>query len=100
NRDFTTEVEVGDYIVWQGKPKDSGRKNDTVIITSIIHQAGPNFFPQDTLEGDNQGRVPGYIDSGKEQEVSKYNLQFEVINNGVKINETFVIDPKIRIKKR
>jgi len=99
NEDYTIKVNVGDYVVWSGI--DSGIVgNGQVLIDSIKYVSGTNFFGTNTITSNGQGRVIGVIASGSEEQESKYSIYFRVFNNGIERNGTFIIDPKIRIKRR
>lgn len=99
NEDYTTNVNVGDYIVWSGVAIDFAGTNK-VNIDSIKYVSGTNFFGTDKLSSNGQGRVVGVIASGEPEQESKYSIYFRAFNNGTQRNGTFMIDPKIRIKKR
>lgn len=97
NEDFTIVVNVGDVVTWQGVSTSS--PNDIVNIKSINHEGGKNVFDKNILAGNNA--VPEKVEAkvlyptpdGKEY---KYKISFTVMNNGVKRNGTFHIDPKIQ----
>lgn len=98
NEDFTIEVKVGDTVTWEGVSANAP-STDVVNIVSINHEGGKNVFGKNILKGDGQSpeKVTGkvlYKTAGSDY---KYKISFTVLNNGVKRNGTFHIDPKIRV---
>ncbi len=99
NEDFTITANIGDTIVWQGI-SSSAPDTDIVNITSINHHGGTNIFGVNTLKGN--GETPELVIGevlnttvGENKKTYKYTIKFKVLNNGVKRNGTFQIDPKI-----
>jgi len=98
NEDYTTNVNVGDIVVWKGVSTSS--ENDVVNIVSIQHENGNDVFSKNRLPGNGGdpeivvGLVLSLAPQGMEY---KYKIAFTIMNNGVKRNGTFHIDPKIRV---
>jgi hypothetical protein len=91
--DFTTNVSLGDTIIWIGV-SSSNPFEDEVLIEQINHQGGDNLLGQNTINGKN-GRVVATIkEDGKEE---KYVIHFKVIKQGGGPNPTYLIDPKLQI---
>ncbi len=98
NESFTTEINLGDTITWQGVSLDS--TSDVVNIVSINYQGGKNVFGKNILPGDSGSpqkvkAQPTVRTSANES--CKYAIQFTVSNNGIKRNGTFKIDPVIQV---
>ena len=98
NENFTTEINLGDTITWQGVSLDS--TSDVVNIVSINYQGGKNVFDRNVLQGDNgtpqKVRAQPTLKTAV-NESCKYAIQFTVTNNGTKRNGTFKIDPVIQV---
>ncbi len=99
NEDYTITVNIGDTIIWQGVSMNDP-ETDIVNITSINHHGGTNIFGVNILEGNEEtpelvvGEVlKSTVDEGKK--TYKYTIKFTVLNDSVKRNGTFQIDPKI-----
>jgi hypothetical protein len=99
NEDYTITARVGDTIIWQGL--SSATENDIVNIVSINYEGGTNIFNKNILRGngENPEQVIGTIVTGNTGDSIKYKISFTVMNNGVKRQGTYHIDPKIQIKK-
>ena len=100
NEDFTITVNVGDTIIWQGVSLNAP-ETDIVNITSINHHGGTNIFGVNILHGNEESPelvVAEVLNStvGEDKKTYKYTIKFTVLNNGVKRNGTFQIDPKIK----
>jgi hypothetical protein len=99
NENFTIQAGIGDNIIWQGV-SSSAPDTDIVNITSINYQGGKNIFGKNILTGNSNipEKVIGTVlyDTPEGQDY-KYKISFTVLNNGVKRNGTFAIDPKIQI---
>ena len=98
NEDYTISVRVGDTIIWKGISSVS--ENDVVNIKSINYEGDTNIFNQNILRGngENPELVVGTAVTGNIGDSLKYKISFTVLNNGVKRQGTYHIDPKIRIK--
>ena len=100
NEEFLVEASIGDTIIWRGKSTSS--EDDVVNITSINHRGGNNVFDKNVLRGDGNDpeEVMGVVEhlskKGNKKDY-KYTIKFTVMNNGVKRNGTFQIDPKLRV---
>ncbi|MBS1545107.1 MAG: hypothetical protein JST14_15835 [Bacteroidetes bacterium] len=98
NENFTTEINLGDTVTWQGMSLDS--TSDVVNIVSINYQGGKNVFGKNVLQGDNGSpqkvRAQPTLKTAV-NESCKYAIQFTVTNNGAKRNGTFKIDPVIQV---
>ena len=96
NEDYTVVVNVGDNIVWEGVSTSS--EDDIVNITMIKYVGGKNIFGKDLGPDGNdpKQKVRGKVLSSTDGNAYKYDISFTVINNGVKRNGTFHIDPKIQ----
>lgn len=99
NRDFATQVNIGDIVLWKGV-STSSPDNDQVMIEAINHEGGARVFGRNTLKDtrQNPGVVLGTVTEGKDGDREKYTISFKVMNNGVQRNGTFLIDPQIIIK--
>lgn len=95
NEDFTIEANVGDTIIWEGVSTNAP-ETDVVHIISINHEGGKNVFSQNIIKGDGE-RVTAVVENGDEGDEDKYSISFTVMNDGVKRNGVFRIDPKIKI---
>ena len=95
NQDFTTDVEMGEDILWIGV-SSSSPETDKVYITRIKHKKGKKFFKNLELKG--KKKVRGKVkDKGfKEGDSMKYSVKFTVIKKG-NSNKQFIIDPKLRM---
>jgi hypothetical protein len=98
NEDYTIYVNVGDTIIWEGVSSIS--ENDKVNITAINYRGQPNIFGQNHLNGNGQDpeQVEGTVVTGNAGTEVKYTISFKVLNDGVKRNGTYKIDPKIIIR--
>lgn len=97
NENFLTIANGGDTINWVGVSTSSD--SDEVNITNIIHDSGGRVFSQDNLHGNGAQpeNVVGVVMSNARGLTSKYTIQFNVFNNGVRRPGTFKIDPKLQI---
>ncbi len=95
NRDFTTDVNIGDLVIWNGRSTSSPQ--DQVLITLIEYEDGTRIISKNRLN-DNQtpGKVVGSIDKGSPGDEMKYLVKF-VIKNGNVERGPFTIDPKLKI---
>ena len=89
---FTTNVNFGDTILWIGI--SSTNINDDVLIEQINYQGGDNLLGQNVINGKN-GMVIGIIKGEGDEE--KYVIHFKVEKQGGGPNNTYLIDPKLRI---
>ncbi len=98
NEEFTISARKGDTIVWLGQSSTS--ENDIVNIVSINWEGGENVFDQNILKGNGEEpeQVVGKVVNGNVGEFMKYKISFTVLNNGVKRQGLYKIDPKILIK--
>ena len=98
NENYTILVRVGDTIIWQGF--SSASENDVVNIVSINYEGGTNIFNQNILKGNGEypEQVIGTAVTGNTGDSIKYKISFTVMNNGVKRQGMYHIDPKIQIK--
>ncbi len=96
NEDYTTEVNIGDIIVWRGVAVNDSGLSSTIELHQVNHEGGVNVFGQNTLI-DNNGIISGEVVQGQPGDVEKYNLKFRVNVNGSRVGGTFLIDPKIKI---
>jgi hypothetical protein len=94
NEDFTTYAEKGDKIIWGGVSSSSSG-TDQVKIKKIKYKRGPKILNKLELTGEKS--VVGKVKKGNIGDTVEYSIQFIVINNGVKRNGTFTIDPKIQV---
>lgn len=99
NRDFTTNVKVGDILLWKGVSSNSP-ENDQVMIDAINYEGGKNVFGRNTLRDtrQNPGVVLGTVTEGEEGDEEKYVISFKVYNNGTQRGGTYRIDPKIIVR--
>ena len=99
NSEYTITVRPGDIVVWKGV-STSNEELDQVLIKAINHEGGARVFGRNTLNDTNQnpGIVIGTVTDGKDGDDEKYKLSFKVLNDGVKRNGTFHIDPKISVR--
>ncbi|HEY5692554.1 MAG TPA: hypothetical protein VIS49_13950 [Cyclobacteriaceae bacterium] len=98
NEEYTVDVNLGDTVTWQGVSANAP-STDVVNIVSINHEGGKNVFDQNILKGSgNPEKVTAIAkqrtDGGEKY---KYKISFTVLNNGVKRNGTFNIDPKLAV---
>lgn len=100
NEEFTTVVNLGDTVTWQGVSANAP-ETDIVNIVSINHEGGKNVFDQNILKSSmSEGReivtaiAKLRTDGGEKY---KYKISFTVMNNGAKRNGMFHIDPKIEV---
>ncbi len=100
NEEFTTVVNLGDSVTWQGVSANAP-STDVVNIVSINHEGGKNVFDANVLKGStSEGRekvTATAIQRTTGGEKYKYKISFTVFNNGTKRNGTFHIDPKIEV---
>ena len=98
NEEFTIVVNVGDTVTWRGVSSNSP-ETDVVNITKIKYVKGKNIFGKDLDtkdKGKHQKVSAKVLSSTAVEGAYKYDISFTVINNGVKRNGTFHIDPKIQ----
>ncbi|SDG64791.1 hypothetical protein [Psychroflexus sediminis] len=95
NVDFTTYVNVGDVVVWEGQASNA---ESSVELHSINYQGGQNVFDQNVIN-DVDGIVTGTVAQGQPGDVEKYSLKFRVYRNGSQLPGIFEIDPRIRIQE-
>jgi len=86
-REFTTEVNVGDTILWEGVSSDESGEID---IMKIKYAGGTNVFDKDELDGTTtvSGRVRR---NTKNKPDYKYIISFKINGTG----KMYSIDPKI-----
>ena len=90
---FTTNVSLGDTILWVGV-STSPPYDDDVSILRIKHHGKDNILNEPVIHGKN-GAVIGFIEN--DGEVEKYSIQFRVTKAGVPGSHVYNIDPKLRI---
>ena len=96
--DFTTNVGLGDTILWIGV-SSSNPFEDEVIIEQINYQGGDKLLGKNTINGKN-GRVIGTIkQEGEKGEEEKYVIHFKVRKQEGGPNPTYLIDPKLQLMK-
>lgn len=98
NEEFTTVVNLGDSVTWQGVSANAP-STDVVNIVSINHEGGKNVFDQNVLKSSG---TPEKVTATAKQRTAggekyKYKISFTVTNNGSKRNGMFHIDPKIEV---
>lgn len=97
NADYTTDVRIGDQIIWKGI--SSSNPGDEVIIHAIRYVSGTNFYDGDNLGVQNDslpGQVKRRMNGGNVGEVMKYNVEF-IVDDGSGSGQIYFADPKIRI---
>ena len=90
NEDFTTEVRVGDMIVWNITASDQNPLPLEYVFVKYVNGAKLLNKNKITPTGNV---ISANVKKGKKDEVEKYEVKFKVRGKG-----TFVIDPKIIIK--
>lgn len=95
NKDYTIEVNVGDYVEWVGVSTTS--EDDYVDIESINHEGGARVFGKNVLNG-SDGVVIAKVTEGRAGDSEKYTIKFRVYVDGEAKPGIFMIDPKIVIK--
>lgn len=91
NEDFTTDVNVGDTVTWEGSATAG---SGTVNIEKVQYEGGSDVFGTSVLDGTGSPKtVNGTVanDTGGDEET--YTILFSVSNQ----NGTFRIDPKIQV---
>ncbi|MEN8125723.1 MAG: hypothetical protein ABFR32_11405 [Bacteroidota bacterium] len=113
NKEFTTQAEVGDMIIWNGVSTTS--ENDLVNITFINWEDGKEIFGKRQLKGNDDepelvvGKVlhntlENDVDQN-ENEIHnnfKYKISFTVKKYGeenIDGFDTYKIDPKIQVNR-
>ncbi len=96
NRDFTTYVERGDDISWEGV-SSSAPETDKVYITKIKFKKGKKFFKKLDLTGTKKVRGKVKKEGIKKGDSMKYIIRFTVIKKGSNSSKPFEIDPKLRM---
>jgi len=94
NEVYTIDVSVRDTIVWVGKSKNN---KDVVHVKKIIYSSGTNFFDRKKLR-DKDGVVTGVVIINEPDAYEKYEIEFKVKRNGEWLDDTFPIDPKLRMR--
>ena len=94
NKDYLTNVHLGDAIIWEGV-SSSSPNTDLVKIKKIKYDNGVKILNKDELEGETI--VFGIVKNGKIKDEEKYVIKFTVFNKGIKRNGIFKIDPKLQI---
>lgn len=97
NEEFTLDADIGDIIVWKGVAKNSNLPS-SIELSQVNHEGGENVFGRNTLK-DDEGIITGEIVQGEPGDEEKYNLKFKVYVDGRKVNGTFMIDPRIKIRR-
>ena len=98
NEEFTTDVNLGDSVTWQGVSANAP-STDVVNIVSINHEGGKNVFDENVLKSSG---TPEKVTAIAKQRTAggekfKYKISFTVTNNGSKRNGMFHIDPKLDV---
>ena len=98
NEEFTTDVNLGDSVTWQGVSANAP-STDVVNIVSINHEGGKNVFDENVLKSSG---TPEKVTAIAKQRTAggekfKYKILFTVTNNGSKRNGMFHIDPKLDV---
>ena len=104
--DFTTEVQVGDTVIWNGFCTPGSLLLDTVDIVRITDTGGPNVFtnltPSSTARGTVvTGLVEPSLTDPRSVDEETYLIDFVVYNYlGEKLNlrGVYRIDPIIKVK--
>jgi len=96
NEDFTTDVELGDDVIWVGV-SSSSPETDEVYITRIKHKHGKEFFKNIELTG--KKKVRGKVENKDlmKGDYMKYSIKFTVLKKGSNSKKQFIIDPKLEM---
>ena len=100
NEEFTTALNLGDTVTWQGVSANAP-ETDIVNIVSINHEGGKNVFDKNILKSTMSGGSEKVTAIAKQTtdggEKYKYKISFTVLNNGTRRNGIFHIDPKLEV---
>lgn len=95
NKDYTTEVYLGDDITWEGT-SSSPTKTGTVKIKKIRYISGAEILNKKVKSNSLfSPKVRAKVKKGKPEDIEKYSIEFKVVRNGKR--ETFIIDPKLQV---
>lgn len=99
--DFTTEVQVGDTVIWNGIPSPANDM-DRVDIGRIIDTGGPNVFTNLSTTLTVPQTVTGSVElalssSTNTEDDETYTIEFSVHNNQA-FRGSYSIDPIIKVK--
>lgn len=99
NEDYTSRVNVGDTVTWQGV--SSTNVNDKVNINRINYQGNSNIFGRSVIEGSGDPEtVTGLVEQDTGGDEETYTIFFSVLNSGnprPPDGDPFHIDPKIQV---
>lgn len=87
---FTSQVYSGQPVTWVGQ----NIKNDGYQVRIQLISNNTGFFPTPTLDG-NGGRVSGTPNSGIDQQVDTYSIQFSIDPPGQGPSNNYQLDPKL-----
>ena len=98
DKEFLTNVSLGDSIVWMGI-STSNPFMHKVIINQINHHGQDNVLDQNTIRAQD-GKVLGIVKkTGLKGETEKYTIHFIIDKGGNGQGPTYLIDPKLKLMK-
>jgi len=95
NEDYTVLVNLNDDIEWVGV-SSSAPDTDLVYITKIKHDKKDKLLNSDDIEGEKV--VKAKVTKGNSGDTEKYKLHFKIVSQTNPQDETFKIDPVLKIK--
>ena len=96
DKDFLTNVSLGDSIVWVGVSTSNPFKHK-VNIEQINHHGQDNVLDINTLRAEN-GKVLGIVKKiGVNGETEKYTIHFKIDKGEPGQGPTYPVDPKLQI---
>jgi hypothetical protein len=98
-KDFTTNVSLGDTILWIGV-SSSNPFEDEVLIEQINYQGGDNLLEKNTINGKNGSVMATIKKEGEKGEEEKYVIHIKVKKQGGSPSAMYQIDPKMRLIKK
>jgi len=94
NEDYTVLVNLNDDIEWVGV-SSSAPDTDLVYITKIKHDKKDKLLNSDDIDGEKVVRAK--VTKGNSGNEEKYTIHFKIVSQTNPQNQTFKIDPVLRI---
>jgi len=94
NEDYTVLVNLNDEIEWVGV-SSSAPETDLVYITKVKHEKKDKLLNSDDIDGEKV--VKAKVTKGNSGAEEKYKLHFKIVSQSNPQNQTFKIDPVLKI---
>jgi hypothetical protein len=95
NENYTVDVNLNDEIEWVGV-SSSAPETDLVYITKIKHDKKEKILNSDDIDGEKV--VKAKVTKGNSGDEEKYKLHFKIISQSNPQDQTFKIDPVLKIR--